>query len=281
MLNIKLIYNFEKERKELINKNPKDYVQLVKNFVDIIFSVDFKDTISKQRLKVEGIREKLIIKVGNDSLKDIPDLRTVFKHVRKELLDKLPREYAPIFVENLDTLYNVFEEDFKLRIVEWRLKSFLAQWLYNIERVLKVEEAFEYVSPELFRFNVEKLYCPICQSFDANGSDYLLRIFDETHTYWIACLVTHYRHFHIRYYDRSWRYPWYREKNKEYTSHEEFKKKVNNRAKRQLIRAIMKDKNLTASGKAVLVESFKKLMYNDEKTEELITKSLEKLNLKR
>lgn len=125
-------------------------------------------------------------------------------------------------------------------------------------------------------------YCPLCKAKITFYSEYLEEIFIEEQNdefaYWFACLVTHYRHEHINYYDRTWQYSGYKSKNPEARdlSHDEFKIKVNNRAKRQLIRAIVKDKSLSARQKKLFLLASRKLQYNDEKTSELIKKQLKK-----
>jgi len=123
-------------------------------------------------------------------------------------------------------------------------------------------------------------YCPICKVF-VEGSEYLHEeaFPDDYFAYWIANLVKHYRHEHVRYYDLSWRYWSYGDKNPEYKKlgHDGFKILVNNRAKRQLIRAILKDENLSGYGKQKLIQAVLKLQYNDGKTVELVNRTLQKL----
>jgi hypothetical protein len=90
---------------------------------------------------------------------------------------------------------------------------------------------------------------------------------DDYYAEWAANLVTHYRHFHIKYYDRSWRSSAYASKNPEYREHEDFKIKVNNRAKRQLIRALRRTR---WPERFKVIKGFLKLMHNDKKTIKLI-----------
>jgi len=128
--------------------------------------------------------------------------------------------------------------------------------------------------------NANFIYCPICKHFTYFYSEYLDEAFkDDDFTYNAACLVTHYRHDHIRYYDNSWKYWYYRDKNPEYKklTHDEYRILVNNRAKRQLLRAIYKDSNLKPECKIKLIKAFKNLQHNDDKTNELIDKLLNKL----
>ncbi len=90
-----------------------------------------------------------------------------------------------------------------------------------------------------------------------------------------AALVTHYRHNHAQSYDRAWSNPRYAERIPGYDYHEH-KREVNERAKRQLIRAITKHIKAgsypdTAPIPAIdLIQAFGRLQYTDKKTEELI-----------
>lgn len=128
------------------------------------------------------------------------------------------------------------------------------------------------------RNNDDLLYCPFCERQVYIGSEYLREVFiDNDFTYWFACLVTHYRHEHIRYYDNCWRNPGgYGDKNPEYkyNTHEDFRKIINNRAKRQIIRTMIKDKSLLIKEKKMLLLGAGELQYNDEKTKELLEKQL-------
>ncbi len=75
-------------------------------------------------------------------------------------------------------------------------------------------------------FNNEHfMKCPMCNSFIEN-SEFLANSFEnQPYGYWSACLVTHYRHSHIKYYDASWKNPYYGEKNREYNrmSHDDYR----------------------------------------------------------
>jgi len=195
------------------------------------------------------------------------------KNIDTETIKKIVKKLAPKFLDDLDRLYDVFKEEVKTEIIEYKIIKFILTNKININEMHTIS-----IPSDVLKFETNNMYCPICRNFIVKGSEYLLKTFGVSYTYWVACLVTHYRHHHIRYYDLSWKNPWYRKKNKEYTNYEEFKKLVNNRAKRQMIRAILKDENFTVEGKKKLIESFSNLMHNDKKTEELIKKSIEKLN---
>lgn len=58
-------------------------------------------------------------------------------------------------------------------------------------------------------------------------------------------------------------------------SHDEYRILVNNRAKRQLIRGIIKNNVFDLETKKNLIEAFKKLQFNDDKTNILIGKKLQ------
>lgn len=73
------------------------------------------------------------------------------------------------------------------------------------------------------------VYCPLCKS-RFEGSYYLRDTFPDDRRYWLAAMIMHYRHVHIVYYNRG-------------VSHQsrkgqygEYKRLVNERAKRQLLR---------------------------------------------
>jgi len=102
-------------------------------------------------------------------------------------------------------------------------------------------------------------------------SDHLAEAFaQDRYGEWAANLVTHYRHNHIRYYDRTWRSWAYAAKNREYQDHESFKAVVNNRGKRQLIRAIAKARDWPLWRRRLLVDAFLRLQATDEKTTGLV-----------
>jgi len=152
-----------------------------------------------------------------------------------------------------------------------QISSHIAVNLDKINNISKIKKAIS---------NNKPIYCPVCQSFDCDiQSDYLKNIFKKNKfAYWASVLVTHYRHEHITYYDKSWRFSRYREKNYEYKDYDSFKAIVNNRAKRQIIRKVIKDSAIKTDVKKSLINGFKFLQKNDDKTIELIEKTLQKLD---
>lgn len=110
---------------------------------------------------------------------------------------------------------------------------------------------------------LDKYICPICK-LKIVKSDYLAGIFhNQPLTEYIANLITHYRHSHIT----SWNKMWgehgrsYRKAAK-FGNYDEEKAKVNERAKRQLIRSchiVFKSIGITSA-------HFTKLKNTDEET---------------
>jgi hypothetical protein len=132
----------------------------------------------------------------------------------------------------------------------------------------------------------EVIWCPQCdKTFSYTG--YLRGAFvgDRAGLH-AAVLVTHYRHDHVRSHDRACRNPYYRNSIPNY-DYDEYKLNVNNRAKRQLIRAIAKrDKQGNYPETAPIkpyefIKAFGRLKETDKRTEELITSVMAKLRTTR
>jgi len=83
---------------------------------------------------------------------------------------------------------------------------------------------------------LEKSICPICH-YQVNKSEYLNEIFgDEPQVEWIANLITHYRHHHITSWNKCWGYRGNAYRGNWFKDYDNEKAKVNERAKRQIIR---------------------------------------------
>ena len=79
-------------------------------------------------------------------------------------------------------------------------------------------------------FTEEGLFlCPLCPAY-LPMSEYLATVFDNKKALWVANMVTHYRHWHVNYYNRHVGYASYKGR------YDAFKHEVNERAKRQIIR---------------------------------------------
>ncbi|MFA9389334.1 MAG: hypothetical protein ACERKD_05980 [Prolixibacteraceae bacterium] len=113
-------------------------------------------------------------------------------------------------------------------------------------------------------------HCPICgKKFET--SEYLNNVFKDEHVRWLANMVTHYRHEHLKSWDKTWSrgsYGW--NQLSEWTYDQE-KLKVNERAKRQILR---KCKDFMIKN-GFTVEHVMKLKNTDSKTIELYKKILD------
>ncbi|GEM_PF-2887745 len=113
---------------------------------------------------------------------------------------------------------------------------------------------------------LNKYRCPLC-GYEPEWSYYLYKVFkNDIYSQVAANLVTHYRHVHIKYYDRAWQSKAYRKKIPMY-DYDGQKELVNNRAKRQMIRALVKKK---PENWREIIRGFRNLKYNDAKTQELL-----------
>ncbi len=256
----------------------------------------------KGRFRSEEVWKKYVER-NNIILKNVKNDFGVLPDVRPDLVPKsfrvrLERAISDIIYsipfELDENLKKAFTESFPThaRIPSYDFYEVTGMWPGKLaERIVrdywvycslseKTREVVAKVERKWTKYLPFNTYCPICKDF-VKGSEYLYdeAFPDDCFAYWIANLVTHYRHHHIRYYDLSWRYWSYGDKNPEYQKlgHDGFRTLVNNRAKRQLIRAILKDENLSECGKRELIRAVLKLQYNDEKTVELVNKSLKKL----
>lgn len=112
--------------------------------------------------------------------------------------------------------------------------------------------------------------CPIC-SRNVEQSDYLNQIFkDEPEVNYLAHMVTHYRHNHIDSWNKCWGRHGSRYRSNWFGDYDEEKKKVNERAKRQIIR---KGKEILKR-LGILPEHFGRLQNTEERTMVLARKIL-------
>ncbi len=112
--------------------------------------------------------------------------------------------------------------------------------------------------------------CPICHHH-IERSTYLKDIFEnDLPTLWVANLVTHYRHNHITSWNKCWGRSGGHYRHKWFGDYDEEKAKVNERAKRQLLRKgwqILKENG-------VRKETFEKLQNTSPDTIKLAKKLL-------
>lgn len=113
------------------------------------------------------------------------------------------------------------------------------------------------------------VYCPMCKGY-FSGSDYLKTVFTDEKQLWLANMVTHYRHSHIESWNKCWGYRGSYYRSRWFSDYEEEKHKVNERAKRQIIRKCTD--YLLYFG--FTVEDFTALQSTEQKTIELATKKI-------
>ena len=83
---------------------------------------------------------------------------------------------------------------------------------------------------------LEEQLCPICHEKIVQSEALTESFKNDPKTIWISNLVTHYRHNHITSWDKCWGDHGSKYRNGWFGDYEEEKRKVNERAKRQLIR---------------------------------------------
>ena len=118
-------------------------------------------------------------------------------------------------------------------------------------------------------YNRYTVYCPICdERFD--GSDYLKTVFKDERSLWLANMVMHYRHDHISSWNKCWgRYGYYYQRAAHFGNYDEEKTKVNERAKRQIVR---KCKDYVVSNN-INADIFKMLQNTTEETLKVVEKA--------
>ena len=233
---------------------------------------ELKNMKNKERIILEA-KKRIIAKARKLSLElDIDDS---FDKLREKIINQL-RIKIKVRVVNKYFNKNVQIPLDNIEVEKNELIWSIVEWIFSSDDDEdNVPSLVLRVDPKPF-----ETYCPLCKDF-VDGSDYLYdeAFPDDYYAYWVANLVKHYRHEHISYYNRTMRSWSYAERNPEYMKlgYEEYKKLVNNRAKRQIIRAILKDEKLTTKCKKELIRAILKLKYNDNKTIELINKALKRL----
>ena len=115
---------------------------------------------------------------------------------------------------------------------------------------------------EVQNINAYQFYCPLCNNWQ-DGSHYLSTVFDGP-TLWFANMITHYRHGHIKYWDNSLGYI------NAKLNYDKEKIKVNERAKRQIIRKASNFVEKTG----LTLNNLKSLQHTDEKTIEVYNKKI-------
>lgn len=119
-------------------------------------------------------------------------------------------------------------------------------------------------------FENDMFFCPLCKDYFPE-SDHLKTVIDNKNTLWIANMVTHYRHTHIKSWNRCWNsYSGNHYRSGWFGDYESEKSEVNERAKRQIVRKCTE----YLKHYSITLQDFEGLEFNDEKTLELIRKKL-------
>lgn len=153
-----------------------------------------------------------------------------------------------------------FEND-----VERKFQKILKAW-EKIEGEVKVRQQFE--AP---LFSGSNVFCPICLNYFPE-SEFLKTVFADERTRWLANMVTHYRHTHITSWNKCWGYGGRYYRTGWFGDYDEEKEKVNERAKRQIIRKCTKYLIFNV----ITVDHFLELQNTSSETVELATKKLTK-----
>ncbi len=152
------------------------------------------------------------------------------------------------------------------------------------EWVRKVKTKHQQIDSEVFCESYAKapdVWCPKCDDY-VKGSFYLLYKLGPSSrgAFHAGSLVTHYRHNHVKSWDRSLRNARYRDKIPNYDYDQE-KARVNNRAKRQLLRELLKcvgnDCIPSEVDAMALARGFEELRENDDATQNLVRDVIEKI----
>lgn len=127
----------------------------------------------------------------------------------------------------------------------------IVKWDYESQLIRKSSSSYQ-------------VFCPLCNKWFV-GSLYLSTVFIDERNLWLANMVTHYRHTHIKSWDKMWgRYGGYYQQAAHYydEDYEDRKSEINERAKRQIARKaveFLRDNNIDT-------EVFRSLLGTSEKT---------------
>lgn len=119
---------------------------------------------------------------------------------------------------------------------------------------------------------INYFFCPLCNNYFPE-SEYLRTVINNANTIWLANMVTHYRHKHIISWNNHWNGTYKGSKYFLYgETYEKEKRKVNERAKRQILRkaeTFLKEHGFS-------LKDFEQLQGNAPKTLALALKTLGK-----
>ena len=148
------------------------------------------------------------------------------------------------FIEFIKELNEFIKDKFhKFYVINYQLSP--SQNIFDFDGLIKrIDYVNEYkdkfANNDFLKVNVlndtKSFFCPICNRW-IEGSDYLFETFkDNPKVCWLANMVTHYRHGHITSWNKCWGYGGRYYRSGWFGDYDEEKAKVNERAKRQIIR---------------------------------------------
>lgn len=136
---------------------------------------------------------------------------------------------------------------------------------YDNDYYNRYPEEWECYCTEDEEIHFNDFFCPMCDHY-FKESEYLRTAIHDEKVLWIANMITHYRHQHLRWWDKK--YGRNANRHRSYGDYDDDKIKVNNSSKRQIIRKCGNYLNFHGVGR----EHFLQLHENDEKTLQLIEK---------
>ena len=141
------------------------------------------------------------------------------------------------------------------------------------DRDTGIKEHYRKIFKEIEK-EIVSIYCPMCDQY-FKSSDFLLDQIKDDKVLWLANMVTHYRHIHIKSWDKCWGTNGGSYRGNLFGEYDLEKEKINERAKRQIIRKCKEYMNYFSIG----IEHIKQLKNNnDAKTLEVAEKLLQTLS---
>ena len=200
-------------------------------------------------------------------------------------VDKGEVDYDSVVILSMSLLMEIYMDD-GLLIIRTRQHPKPFPSIYKTEKKNHTKEYsfatpqninvnWDYVSPLIRRTDsCYQVFCPLCHVWFA-GSHYLSTVFEDERSLWLANMVTHYRHSHIKSWDKMWgRYGGYYQQAAHYRDedYEDRKSDINERAKRQIAR---KSLNFLIDN-MIEIDVFKSLQGTTEDTIKTVSKLFDK-----
>lgn len=264
-------------------KMPSSWVKR-KRRMDVTFQFDEESSIIGCGIELEKPKTVKKLSKQKDStvaLRNTEEYR-FYRKCNFTIRDNGKPLYLPTNNWSEELFHSIFEmiskrfllEDFDIK---WRLENYrsFTDFEEMVDCLLKLKNDELVEKDNLVRINgfhnINYFFCPLCGEWFA-GSDYLFETFKGDHkAIWLSNMVTHYRHGHITSWNKCWGYGGYSYRYGWFGDYDEEKAKVNERAKRQIIRKatdFLIENGFTS-------EDFKKLKNTTQETIDLAVKKLD------